>query len=83
MIFLELTGKVFVYSNPRPSALNKARGRSSTKSPPIEAAINTTVVLSNSKLEIIRVINTVSSAGRAKKKAVAGFLEAIFTSLKT
>lgn len=81
-ILSEPIGRVFVYSNPLPSALNKAKGRSRVKIPPIEVAMSTTEVCKRPKLEISKEIRTVSRAGRAKKKAVAGFLEAIFKSLR-
>jgi len=83
MILTELIGRVLVYSNPLPSAVNRARGRNSAKIPPMEVAESTTAVLSISRLEAITTIIIVSRTGRAKKKAVAGFLEATFRSFHT
>ena len=77
-----LIGKVLVYSKPLPSALNRASGNSRVKIDPIEVAMSTTDVLRSSKLEINREISRASRTGRAKKKAVAGFLEATFRSFR-
>ena len=82
-IFLELIGKVFVYSSPLPSALNRARGENRAKIAPMDVAMITAAVLSVPKFEISKVIITVSRRGRAKKKAVAGFLEETFRSFRT
>ncbi len=82
MILRELIGRVLVYSNPLPSALNKASGNNKAKIPPMEVATSTTAVFNVSKLEINKVIITVSKTGRAKKKAVAGFLDATLRSFK-
>jgi hypothetical protein len=82
VILRELIGKVLVYSNPLPSALNKARGISRVKIAPIDVAIRIVDILRNPKLEINKEITRVSRTGRAKKKAVAGLLEATFRSFK-
>jgi hypothetical protein len=82
MILLTFRGKVLVYSSPVPSALSKARGISKTKIPPIKVETRSKEARRTSKLAIINNMITVSRIGRAKKKAVAGFLEAIFKSFR-
>ncbi len=83
IILRELTGNVLVYSSPLPSALSNANGKNNAKIAPMDVASSTIAVLSTPKFEINRAIMTVSSTGKAKKKAVAGFFEATFRSFKT
>lgn len=82
-ILRALIGRVLVYSSPFPSAVSKASGMSRAKIAPIEVASSSIAVLSVDRFEISKAIITVSRTGRVKKKAVAGFLEATFMSLRT
>jgi len=83
MMLLTFKGNVLVYSSPVPSALNKARGISKTKIPPMNVETSNVEARKTSKFAIINDTITVSRTGRAKKKAVAGFLEEIFKSFRT
>lgn len=80
IILPAFTGNVFAYSSPCPSALSRARGMKRVKIAPVVVVTSIVEALSNSKFVIINVIMTVSRTGRAKKNAVAGFLEEIFRS---
>ena len=83
IILREVIGKVFVYSSPLPSAVSNARGTNKAKIAPMAVASSIMEILSVPTLEINKVTIIVSSTGRAKKNAVAGFLEATFRSFKT
>lgn len=83
MIRLMFRGNVLVYSSPIPSALSRARGISKTKIPPINVETSNVEARRTSKFAIIKNTIRVSRTGKAKKNAVAGFLEETFRSFRT
>ena len=83
MILRALMGSVLVYSSPRPSTVKRASGVSRASIAPKEVALIIMTVLKADRFEIIRAIITLSRTGRAKKKAVDGFLEVVLKSFKT
>jgi len=74
-ILLEVIGKVLAYSIPFPSELKRARGTRRAKIAPIEVATSNIETLRKAAFEAKNATIAVSKTGRAKKNAVAGFLE--------